>query len=61
MFYLVFDEQDKEKMIANGCVLMGEQTIGGEKFYIFQGDKNINFESEGMEDIKYVKTNDLVF
>lgn len=58
MFIQVFNNEDKEKLILTGNKFITEQQIGDVKVFLFEVNKNLNFDSLG---IKYNITNKLFF
>lgn len=54
----VFTEIEKDKLIQNGLKLVCVQNIGDKKAYVFNAN---NFNFELLSDIKYIKSNKLLF
>lgn len=54
----VFTEIEKDKLIQNGLKLVCVQNIDDKKAYVFNAN---NFNFELLSDIKYIKSNKLLF
>lgn len=58
MFLQVFNKEDKEKLIQNGCKFITEQKLGDSIAYVFENKNKLNFSDLG---IKVRFTNKLYF
>lgn len=58
MFLQVFNKEDKEKLIQNGCKFIIEQKLGDSIAYVFENKNKLNFSDLG---IKARFTNKLYF
>lgn len=58
MLLQVFNKEDKEKLIQNGCKFITEQKIDDNIVYVFENKNKLNFNDLG---IKVKFTNKLYF
>lgn len=58
MFILVFNEEDKERLLSNGYRFICKNIISNKDVFVFEDNNKLNFEKEN---IKFKKTNKLFF
>jgi len=58
MLVLVFNQEDKERLLLNGYKFICNNKIGKEDMFIFEDNNKLNFEKEN---IKFKKTNKMFF
>lgn len=48
MLLQVFNKEDKEKLIQNGCKFITEQKLGDNIVYVFENKNKLNFSNLGI-------------